>query len=711
MLQLSASAMIAALAACGGGSSSTTTTTSPTIAISATSGGGQSAAVSTAFSAPLVATVTSNGSPASGVSVTFTAPSSGASGTFASNGTATETDTTNSSGIATSSAFTANAVAGTFAVTATASGATSPASFSLTSTAAVETIAATSGTPQSAPVGAAFSAPLVATVMTGSTLMSGVVVTFTAPSSGASGTFASNGTATETDTTNSSGVATSSAFTANTTAGSYTVTATAPGVASPANFSLTNQIAAGNYVFSLLGADTSGLYSVAGAFTLNSSGTITAGEQDYVNTVNTYTNSITGGSVTFTTDTNLLITLNTGNTSIGNGGTEVLDGTIVSSSKILITDYDATRVSSGELDAQTATLPTSLSGNYVFLASGWDSGKSPTGLAGVLSIGSGGTISTSGSVFDLSAPPTILDPDESFSAGTVTGPDSSGRVVFTLTPSDTSIPEFGFAGYIIDTNDIRLVESSDELGGTTGGDAFAQSASPTFTGSYVFGSVGGDANGELQAAGILTATSGNKVGGDIAFNDSATQSVPGGTAIVSGSYTVDSFGRAILTGITDSTTSPTYTYNLNLYLTGNGKAPVLSLDTTNVLAGLAYTQSTGTLDAASFSGIYALDVAQYVPANVSTFLGQQAGVGPVAADGVSSLAGFLDVNVGGTLKADKALSGTFSASSTNGVLKGTTTDPITSNTDNFTYFQISTSSVIEIETDADQLTLGNFELQ
>jgi hypothetical protein len=106
------------------------------------------------------------------------------------------------------------------------------------------TIAATSGTPQSATINTAFAAPLVATVLdSSSTPVSGANVTFTAPGSGASGKF-SNNTATITVATNASGVA-SAPFTANATAGGpYTVTATVPGVASPANFSLTNNAGA-----------------------------------------------------------------------------------------------------------------------------------------------------------------------------------------------------------------------------------------------------------------------------------------------------------------------------------------------------------------------------------------------------------------------------------------------------------------------------------
>lgn len=56
----------------------------------------------------------------------------------------------------------------------------------------------------------------------------GTPVTFTAPASGASGTFAASGTNTQTVLSDSSGTATASAFTTNTIAGSYTVQITAP---------------------------------------------------------------------------------------------------------------------------------------------------------------------------------------------------------------------------------------------------------------------------------------------------------------------------------------------------------------------------------------------------------------------------------------------------------------------------------------------------
>jgi len=221
----------------------TITTTPAAIAVS--SGSGQSATVHTAFASPLAAKVTdAQGNPVSGVTVTFTAPGSGASATFASCSggnptTAQCVATTSATGIATSSALTATTLAGgPYTVTATVSGVSLPANFSLTNTAgAATTIAATSGSGQSTTVHTAFASPLVATVTDAyGNPLSGVTVTFAAPGSGASGTFAGS---VNTAATNASGIATSPTFTANTTAGSYNVSASASGTGS-VNFAESN---------------------------------------------------------------------------------------------------------------------------------------------------------------------------------------------------------------------------------------------------------------------------------------------------------------------------------------------------------------------------------------------------------------------------------------------------------------------------------------
>ncbi len=101
-------------------------------------------------------------------------------------------------------------------------------------------ISATGGTPQSATITTAFNLPLMATVSSafGEPVGDGQVI-FTAPGSGASGTFATGGAA-ATVTIAAGGVATSPAFTANGFAGNYNISAGGNGISGSATFNLTN---------------------------------------------------------------------------------------------------------------------------------------------------------------------------------------------------------------------------------------------------------------------------------------------------------------------------------------------------------------------------------------------------------------------------------------------------------------------------------------
>ncbi len=205
--------------------------------IVAAGGISQSAVINTAFGTLLTATVKDAASnPLSGVTVTFAAPLTGASGSF----TAGVTAVTNASGMATSSIFTANSTAGSYNVTASVSGVASSANFSMTNTAGpAASVTATGGTPQTGTINSTFVLPLTATVKDlGGNPVSGISVTFTAPTTGAAGSFASG--AVTSVTTNALGVAISGNFTANAVAGAYTVNASIAGIATPAVFSLTN---------------------------------------------------------------------------------------------------------------------------------------------------------------------------------------------------------------------------------------------------------------------------------------------------------------------------------------------------------------------------------------------------------------------------------------------------------------------------------------
>lgn len=203
--------------------------------ISATGGTPQSTTVTLAYSVALEATVRDTlGAASPGVLVTFAAPTGvGApSVTFPSGATAT----TDAQGKARVPA-TANSVPGTLTVTATAAGVTGNASFNLTNLApTTASITATSGTPQSALVGNDYTTALQATVKDnlGNPVVNAPVV-FAAPSAGPSATFTSSATVN----TNAQGQA-SVTVRANTTAGSFQVTASTSGVSGNASFALTN---------------------------------------------------------------------------------------------------------------------------------------------------------------------------------------------------------------------------------------------------------------------------------------------------------------------------------------------------------------------------------------------------------------------------------------------------------------------------------------
>ncbi len=208
--------------------------------ISANTGTPQVTLINTAFGAKLQAKVVDAGGFAvSGVVVTFTAPGSAFTGSFG--GSATTTAITDSAGLATSGTITANGVVGSYVVSASVTGVGATASFNLTNTTPVSIAASGSSTPQSTVISTNFGTLLQATVLDATNApVAGVTVTFTAPPSGASGLFGAS--LTKTAVTNSSGIATASAFTANATAGAFVVTAGVTGLTS-ANFNLTNILA------------------------------------------------------------------------------------------------------------------------------------------------------------------------------------------------------------------------------------------------------------------------------------------------------------------------------------------------------------------------------------------------------------------------------------------------------------------------------------
>ncbi|MDH5606059.1 MAG: hypothetical protein OEY93_04160, partial [Anaerolineae bacterium] len=200
-------------------------------AITISYGNNQLAELNTAFDYPLVVFVSDQfGQPMPGVLVSFTAPSSGASGTFADSNTYQTTVITDEYGygFTTTSGFTANNISGTYFVDATVDGITSPAQFELTNLPENRVINVISGNEQKTFTEVTFFNPLsvIVTDVAGNPL-EGETVVFTAPGTGASGTFADTNTNTTSAVTGADGIATAANFTANTVEGIYNVEASA----------------------------------------------------------------------------------------------------------------------------------------------------------------------------------------------------------------------------------------------------------------------------------------------------------------------------------------------------------------------------------------------------------------------------------------------------------------------------------------------------
>jgi hypothetical protein len=575
---------------------------SPNETIAATSGSSQSAAVNTAFAAPLVATVMIGGAPVSGAFVIFTAPASGASGTFASNSTNTETDTTNASGVATSSVFTANGTVGAQTVTASLAAATASVSFSLTNTSgAPASIAETSGTLQDATISTAFGAPLQATVVdSNSNPVSGASVTFAAPISGASGTFASNSSSTETDMTDSGGVATSSVFTANATAGAYAVMAAVSGVTAAASFSLTNITGATVSITETSGTPQTTAVNAAFAAPL------------VVTVVDSGQNPLPGVQVTFHAPTvgagiagNAISTATTNANGVATSQPITANGSVG-------TYTVAATVASGAEPANFVLTNTPL--KYAFYLSGLEVASPPNfyALAGSVTLDGNGNVlggeqDFNDGIGNISPQPsgdTILPGSNAL----VVDP-TTGQGTLTLTTNNANLGASGvetLAVQFVNTKHAMIVQFDGTA--TSSGSMDLQNFSSTLNdGNYAFILSGVDTSDlSIVYGGVFSiSNSGTSLQGTYDVDDSGATTTPVlGTAFTGTITEPDASGRGTIT----TTTLPIS--SLNYYVVGPEAIRIIDVDTStdDSAVGSAFGQGAGTFSNASLvSSIFGVE--------------------------------------------------------------------------------------------------------
>jgi len=434
----------------------------------------------------------------------------------------------------------------------------------------------------------------------------------------------------------------------------------APAVTASAPVAITNpglvSLLKGQYAFSVKGIDTNGTgtYAAVGSITADGLGNITAGEEDFVDTVAAHEATLTG-TYTIGTDGRGTMTLTASDTTIDVNGVQTLSFAVVTPQHALVIEFDTFATSSGSLDLQTPGNFSlgSISGPYAFLFSGLDyTAVTNMALGGVITADGAGNISSSAN--DVNDGGAVSA--NSFTSGTYTAPDSFGRGTATLGSSS-------FTYYVVNSGMLDFVEVDTSF--LTVGPAFAQ-GSTTFSNASLSGNFGFTVGGQnftntspvpLVMGGLfITDGNGNLTSGTVDSNNGGVvTSLPLGA---NGTYTIASNGRGTLNFTGLGVGGPSL---FAIYLTANQGALVLELDTNLTTSGTAFAQSPF-VSASTFMGKYAFNFDAAIAGT------EEDSVGQVVSDGVSALTGTLNTNQPSsqTLKTGDTLTGGAFTASSNG---------------------------------------------
>jgi hypothetical protein len=274
---------------------------------------------------------------------------------------------------------------------------------------------------------------------------------------------------------------------------------------------------------------------------------------------------------------------------------------------------------------------------------------------------------------------------------------------------------FYIAGYPIDATHMALVETAEgatystgptSIGGVMSGVAIGQG---TATGKFNASSISGSsyifaANSTPIApvAGVFTAQSGGSLTGTLNWNDGSGKSTQSPLPFT-GTYTVDPTGRVTLSNLSGAG----FSYNMYLYLAGNGQGLILSNDSADIFSGEAIQQQTTLFTANSFNGKYELNTS-----GIPFIADGPAVIGTVIASTISGTDSLAGVGDSSNNETDFAISGDFTPAS-NGVFSGTFTglNPASSTTTgNFTLYLVDGTQGFAIETDKAVLNLVHLQV-
>jgi len=452
--------------------------------------------------------------------------------------------------------------------------------------------------------------------------------------------------------------------------------------------SFTNASLSGNYAFTLSGTNGGGVFAAAGTFQANGNGAIISGTEDINSpgTVGVLLNQPLTGTYAVRPDGRGTATLTSGSTTFN------LDFVLINTSTGLTIRFQNTGTASGTLDLQNSSafnLP-ALNGSFAFTVSGADNLAKPDAVAALIALDTSGDI-TSGVVDENDNGIITLANTVTATAAALSTPVNS-RSTFTVPTA--SLGTLHFAVYIVDANHLKLVET--DPGFPLAGEAFRQSATAV-SGSFAFTSAGAGlagGNGAFVSGGILnTDGAGNILGTSVVDVDNGGAVVA--NALTTGTYTVivtTTGGRGTLTIAGAG--------GLHfVFYPSTGGLLLLGTDTNSVSTGTAFQQTGTPFSTPSINGAFGLN---FSGANSG---GEVDAIAQFTANGSGSLTGALDLNSGGVLSANLALTGTYSAGA-NG--RGTATLNSAAGPVNIVFFMASTSRVVFIESDPFQVSSGIF---
>ena len=482
----------------------------------------------------------------------------------------------------------------------------------------------------------------------------------------------------------------------------------APAIPNPVGFSNSNL--KGTYVISIAGTDvnltaqTESFFAIVGTMSADGNGNISGGTVD-INDVNL------GAPFVFTAQTVSKSTYNVSPDGRGTGtlvtpaGTFGLDFVLTSNNHGLITRFDTGGTGSGTLDLQGSATQSQLTSLAFSLAGSVNSSQNSIGTAGAFTLSSTGTIT----------PPGIQDFNDSGSSAGLTSLALNGQVVLSSGTAqlDTAFGSLAFDVWVIDSTHLKLIETDTTSGVALAGDAFTQQTSFT-AGQTVFTVGGFDLSGDPVVAGGFATTdvNGNLSNGLEDYNnDGTTGTVPTftGSCNATAPFTA---GRCQLTSI--GFTNGVQGNLIFAAYPSSGGALLLEVDSLGLLQGAAYAQTATSFAAPQGYGL-----------NLSGSNGAGVGDGEVdtiaqfnattAASPATNMTGIVDENDLSTPLKPIPLTGTYAPGGSSpadgrGSILATTTGTFM-NLLTLEYYVVDGSTMIFIEGDTEQASVGTFQVQ